>query len=106
MTNLASLDAELRRLPPSRRAAPRQDASASASLRAWKGSTETIRLTDISPTGCGFEARWPFSAGARVWLRLPGIEPWVATIMWFEHGRGGLAFERPLHPAVAGRFVA
>lgn len=105
MTNLARLDVELYRLPPSRRASPRQGASASASLRAWKGSTEAIRLTDISPTGCGFEARWPFQAGARVWLRLPGIEPWAATIIWFEDGRGGLSFERPLHPAVATRFI-
>ena len=43
--------------------------------------------------------------GTRLLLNLPGLEVWLATVAWFEDGRGGLKFDRPLHPAVARRFA-
>ena len=106
MFNVNRLEAEICLAQPSRRLAHRHSATAAGSLRAWKGQAEPIRLVDISPEGCGFEGRWPLAAGTRVWLRLPGLEPWAATVVWFGEGRGGLAFERALHPAVAIRFAA
>jgi hypothetical protein len=67
---------------------------------------ETIHIVDISPEGCGFRSRWPISIGARVRLGLPGLENWAATVAWFEDGKGGLRFERPLDPLVAARFAS
>ncbi len=106
MHNCSHSEVELYRAQPaSRRAMPRNASTTAASLRASRAKSEAIRLTDISADGCGFEARWPFSEGARVWLKLPGLEAWEARIVWFEDGRGGLAFTRKLHPAVASRFA-
>ena len=91
---------------PDGRAASRQRANLMASLRQRKQPPELIQVLDISPSGCGFRSRWPFASGTRVWLSLPGLETWAATIVWYEDGRGGLQFENPLHPLVAERFAA
>ena len=89
----------------SRRAAERKPAAARATAREFKGASIAIELIDISTDGCGYSARWPFSVGARLWLALPGLEPWAATVAWHEEGRGGLRFARPLHPCVVERYV-
>ena len=77
-----------------------------ATVRQPKQPSEMIHVVDISAVGCGFRSRWPFFAGARVWLGLPGLEAWPATVVWFEEGKGGMRFERPLNPIVAGSFAA
>lgn len=84
----------------------RHRANAMATVRQLKQPSEMIHVVDISPVGCGFRSRWPFFAGARVWLGLPGLETWPATVVWYEDGKGGMRFERPLHPLVAERFAA
>ena len=77
-----------------------------ATVRQPKQPSEMIHVVDISAVGCGFRSRWPFFAGARVWLELPGMEAWPATVVWFEEGKGGMRFERPLNPIVAGSLAA
>lgn len=91
--------------PVSRRAAERRPAAARATAREFKGASVAIELIDISTDGCGFSARWPFGIGARLWLALPGLEPWAATVAWYGDGRGGLRFARPLHPCVVERYA-
>ena len=91
---------------PEGRALPRWRANLMASLRQRKQPPEMIHVSDISPGGCGFRSRWPFAVGTRVWLCLPGLETWSATVIWYEDGRGGLQFENNLHPLVAERFSA
>jgi PilZ domain len=81
-------------------------ANALAVLRRQREPNEAIQIVDISPEGCGFRSRRPMQAGNRVWLGLPGLETWVATVAWFEDGKGGLRFDRPLHPAVAARLAS
>lgn len=90
---------------PDGRAAARQRANLMASLRQRKLPPELIHVLDISAAGCGFRSRWPFAGGTRVWLSLPGLETWAATVVWYEDGRGGLHFDNPLHPLVAARFA-
>ncbi len=87
------------------RSTPRRRANLMASLRQMKASPEMIQVLDISPVGCGFRSRWPFMAGTRVWLSLPGLETWPATVAWYEDGKGGLKFENALHPLVAERYA-
>ena len=91
---------------PEGRRTPRWRANLMASLRQRKQPPEMIQVSDISPAGCGFRSRWPFTCGTRVWLCLPGLETWPATVVWYEDGRGGLQFENQLHPLVAERFSA
>jgi PilZ domain len=92
--------------PRERRVAERRPAATRAVLRHFARGAEFIDLNDISTHGCGFTSRWPFEAGARVFLGLPGTGPWLATVAWHEDGQGGLRFDRPLRPAVAERFAA
>jgi PilZ domain len=89
-----------------RRVGRRRRSNMMAVVRQQKRPNETIHIVDISPEGCGFKSRWPVPVGARVWLGLPGLETWPATVAWFEDGKGGLSFERPLHPMVAARFAS
>jgi len=89
-----------------RRSAPRHRANAMAKIRLLKQPAEMIHVVDISPEGCGFRSKRVLGIGTRVLLNLPGLEVWLATVAWFENGRGGLRFDRPLHPAVAEQFSA
>jgi hypothetical protein len=91
--------------PCERRAATRRPAAMPGVLRHFARGAEFIDLVDISTHGCGFTSRWPFEAGARVFLGLPGFEPRLATIAWHEGGQGGLRFDRQLRPAAAERFA-
>lgn len=89
-----------------RRQGRRKRSNMMAVVRQQRKPNETIHIVDMSPEGCGFRARWHLPVGARVWLELPGLETWAATVAWCEDGKGGLRFERPLHPLVAARFMA
>jgi hypothetical protein len=89
-----------------RREGIRHRSNMMAVVRQQKRPSETIHVVDISPEGCGFRSRWHLPVGARVWLALPGLETWAATVAWFKDGNGGLRFERPLHPLVAARFAS
>ena len=97
---------DLEKDPRERRAADRRPAATPGVLRHFSRGAEFIDLVDISTHGCRFTSRWPFEAGARVFLGLPGFEPRMATVAWHEQGQGGLRFDRPLRPAVAERFAA
>lgn len=77
-----------------------------ATMRQPQQCAQTIEIVDIAPGGCGFVSNWQMPAGTRIWLRLPGLETWSATVAWSAKCRGGLKFDRPLHPAVAARFGA
>jgi PilZ domain len=92
--------------PERRGGSPRLRANALAVLRRQREPNEAIQIVDISPEGCGFRSRRQLQVGSRVWLGLPGLETWIATVAWFEDGKGGLRFERPLHPAVAERLAS
>ena len=75
-----------------------------AGLRADDRPASSIIVFDLSTHGCGFEATCHIETGMRVWLKLPGMESWPGRIAWTEHNRGGLSFDRPLHPAVVERY--
>jgi len=77
-----------------------------AIMRQQQEPNEAIRIVDLSTHGCGFRSRRTLPAGRRVWLTLPGIETWAATVAWYDGGKGGLRFERPLDAATAIRLAA
>jgi len=88
-----------------RRQAVRQTVSIGAGLRADDRPASGIAVVDLSTHGCGIEASCHLEVGARVWLKLPGLESWPARIAWAQHGRAGLAFDRPLHDSVVARYT-
>ena len=63
-----------------------------------------VTVFDLSTHGCGIELRSHAEPGARVWIKLPGLEAWSSRIVWADGERAGLEFDRPLHPAVVGRY--
>ena len=77
----------------------------SAGLGAADRPSSPVTVTDLSSHGCGIEIDSHVEPGARVWIRLPGLESWGARVAWARDGRAGLAFDRPMHPAVVGRYL-
>lgn len=64
-----------------------------------------VTITDLSVGGCGIVLDAELVVGARVWIRLPGLENRPARVIWTNGERAGLAFDQPLHPAVLARYV-
>ena len=91
--------------PTEQRTTRRHRSNAMARVRQLKQPPEMIHVIDISAEGCGFRSKGYLPVGTRVLLTLPGLEVWLATVAWSEGDKGGLKFDRPLHPAVAERFA-
>jgi hypothetical protein len=64
-----------------------------------------VIVVDLSTHGCGLEVAGHCEVGARVWLKLPGLESWPSRIAWAQGDRAGLSFDRPLHQAVVDRYA-
>lgn len=71
-----------------------------AGLRQRGGTGVSIQILDLSVDGFRASTHLNLAKGADVWLRLPGLEPYQARVMWTKGNFVGCAFERPLHPAV------
>ena len=76
----------------------------SAGLGAPDRPSSPVTVTDLSTHGCGIEIDSHLAAGARAWIALPGLEPWISRVMWVQNRRAGLAFDRPLHQGVVDRY--
>ena len=71
-----------------------------AGLRQRGGTGVAIQILDLSTDGFRATTHLQLEKGSDVWLRLPGLEPYHAKVMWSKGAFIGCAFERPLHPAV------
>lgn len=67
---------------------------------------ETVAVLDLSPGGARVRAMAPLRTGHAVWIRLPGIEPLEARVVWTRGFESGCEFAHPLHPAVFEALVA
>lgn len=67
-------------------------------------SALATRINDFSRHGCRLEGYGFILEGAPVWIRLPGLESLTGRIAWTDGTTAGIAFDRPLHPAVAAQF--
>ena len=65
----------------------------------------SVRVVDLSAHGFRASTHLELPLGTDVWLRLPGLEPYHATVAWQDGQYIGCAFERPLHPAVVDMIV-
>lgn len=77
----------------------------SAALRQRGASGVSVQVVDLSSHGFRAATHLELPMGSDVWLRLPGLEPYHATVAWQEGHMIGCAFERPLHPAVLDMIV-
>ena len=76
-----------------------------AGLRQRGGTGVSIQIVDLSVDGFRASTHLQLAKGTDVWLRLPGLEPYQARVMWAKGNFIGCAFERPLHPAVLDMVV-
>jgi hypothetical protein len=64
------------------------------------------QLIDLSCGGCRIAGVFlSRSMDKPVWIRIPGLESLTTARAWSSDGSHGLAFERPLHPAVFQRIA-
>jgi hypothetical protein len=85
---------------PRSRASERVAIEMGAGLRQRGASGVSIMVMDLSTHGFRASTHLELAHGTDVWLRLPGLEPYHATVVWSKGQFIGCAFERPLHPAV------
>jgi hypothetical protein len=76
-----------------------------AGLRQRGGTGVAIQIMDLSVDGFRASTHLNLAKGTDVWLRLPGLEPYQARVIWAKGNFIGCAFERPLHPAVLEMIV-
>ncbi|MEA3031636.1 MAG: hypothetical protein QOG13_2961 [Sphingomonadales bacterium] len=91
--------------PPKGRAAERVPVELGAGLRQRGASGVSIQVMDLSTHGFRGATHLELQIGTDVWLRLPGLEPYHATVQWTKGHFIGCAFERPLHAAVLDMIV-
>lgn len=71
-----------------------------AGIRRAGAAAVSVTVLDLSPTGFRVETHLLLPESGDVWLRLPGLEPRHARVIWSSGCVYGCAFEEPLHPAV------
>ena len=74
-------------------------------LRERGRSALDARLLDFSALGCRVDGLIFGHGNGQVWIKLPGLESLAAQRIWHADNIAGLAFDAPLHPAVAARFL-
>lgn len=83
----------------------RYDLVLNITVREPGGKPSMAKLQSFSAGGCAIAESPRREIGARIWVRLPGLESQLATIIRGADGDARLAFCRPLHTAVAATFA-
>lgn len=110
-TSSASIQAELStepgfaRPPRKGRRVDRVSIELGAGLRQRGASGVSVQITDLSTAGFRVATHLDLCAGTDVWLRLPGLEPSHARVVWSEGHFLGCEFVRPLHQAVLDMII-
>ena len=92
--------------PPEGRRTERLTVEFGGSLRRRGASGVSVQVMDLSTDGFRVATYLDLCTGSDVWLRLPGLEPCHAHVVWSEGQLIGCAFVRSLHPAVLEMIVA
>lgn len=88
------------------RRAERRIVNLAAHLRDPGARLMDVDVINLSVTGFMAESESGLEEGANVWLKLPGLEPQSARVVWVEGTRAGFEFASPLHPATLDLLVA
>ena len=88
--------------PHERRKSPRSPTRISGVAKASRGSRHGLEITDLSVGGCAVVATGHgLTEGSAYGLKIEGLVTLGSTATWTAGQAAGLAFENPLHPAVA-----
>lgn len=92
--------------PPAGRRSQRVRLEVAAGLRQRGASSVTVEVMDLSTDGFRVLSHLDLQIGLDVWLRLPGLEPFHATVAWTDGLNAGCKFAKSLHPAVLQMIVS
>ena len=59
-----------------------------------------VLIYDVSPDGCQVECVQQPGFEETVWIKFEGLEALEASVRWTRGNHAGVAFSRPIHPAV------
>ena len=59
---------------------------------------EKVTLSDLSAVGCQLSPAHSMTTGARLLVKISGLDYRPATVLWKRQDRVGIEFEKPLHP--------
>jgi hypothetical protein len=91
---------------PEGRRAERRIVNLAARLRDPGATVSEIEVLNLSTDGFMAQGDVALESGAHAWLKLPGLEPQNAKVVWVEDGKYGFEFTNPLHPATLELLVA
>lgn len=106
ITGELSTEAGFAPSPPEGRRSERFIVEFGGGLRRRGGAGVSVQVMDLSTDGFRVATHLDLCTGSDVWLRLPGLEPCHARVVWSEGQFVGCAFARALHPAVLEMIVA
>jgi hypothetical protein len=90
-----------------RRRTARLPTRINAFAKTGQGVRHTLEISDLSEGGCAVvSAGHPLTPGVAYGLKINGLEVLGSRTAWIDGRSAGLAFDAPLHPAVATHFSA
>lgn len=88
------------------RSAPRMRLLIPAQLRPSGCTAFSVSVRNLSLSGFACDAVTGMTPGTRCWIKLPGIVPQQASIVWNDGRRVGGSFETTLNQAVLEAMIA
>lgn len=76
-----------------------------AAMRERGRTAMPVSVSTFSAFGCQVEGYIPTDREGQAWLKLPGLESQMVTVVWSRGTSLGVAFDRPLHSSVAARYL-
>ena len=77
------------------RASPRRVVDFAGYVREHGATVHTVKVTDLSLTGCRFASAVDLEVETRIWLKIPGLVARRARIAWGGDGEFGCEFDSP-----------
>ena len=95
------MNAELAIMPSAeQRSVTRRIIDFGAFIRAEDATAVQVRCRDISTDGCRIEGAGNIAADAEIWIKMSGLTPLRARVVWVREQDAGCEFYEPLHPQV------
>lgn len=88
-----------------KRASRRWDVAVPLQMRGLGTGPAGATVSDLSRFGCRIRCQRPYHPDARLNLTLPGLTAIDAVVIWCREREMGLAFDHPLHEAVADHLI-
>lgn len=85
---------------PKQRRSDRVSLQAEVKLRRSGHNHFLVNVHDISPEGCKLEFVERPRLEETVWVKFEGLDAIESNICWVKGSDAGIAFTRPIHPAV------